>query len=301
MQMRMRTKIQTLAAVAVVVAAVLPAVPSNAATNSRAERSSVAGEGSLYQIISERNIFDPNRRGPRPVGVPNPPPKIVDSFALTGTMNYPKGMFAFFDGNRPDYSQVLEAGGKVAGFTVQGIGHEVVQLAHDTNVVELKVGMQMVRADDGTWSASQATTMGFPSSGGNSRWESTGRMDRRDTGRNGFSRNNFSRGDFQGGFGSPMMQWNNRNGDSTGGLATEPGSGDPNDAVARMMMRRLQETGGGGGGVPPEGMNDGAPMQPESLRQGEPAQNGESPAPEPNQTENAPSNGNDNPNSSNED
>ena len=62
-----------------------------------------------FRIITDRNIFDPNRRPPR-VNREAPPPA-VDSFTLTGTMSYQKGFFAVFDGTSSDYHKVLEPGG----------------------------------------------------------------------------------------------------------------------------------------------------------------------------------------------
>ena len=156
-------------------------------------------EETLFQYISARNIFDPNRRGVT-VKDPPKPPTIVDSFALTGTMNYPKGMFAFFDGTRSDYNHVLEKGGKIAGYTVAEVGHDVVKLTQDTNVLELKVGMQMRRSADGKWAATEAAagSFGFSPTASASRWSNAGRQDRRQPNRNG------GRMDFGNGFNMPM-------------------------------------------------------------------------------------------------
>ncbi|HKI71490.1 MAG TPA: hypothetical protein VKA81_03870, partial [Verrucomicrobiae bacterium] len=48
-----------------------------------------------FRLISERNIFDPNRSS-RSGGVSRSRPTIAESFALVGTLSYEKGNVAFF-------------------------------------------------------------------------------------------------------------------------------------------------------------------------------------------------------------
>src|SRR5689334_19659407 len=62
-----------------------------------------------FNIISQRNIFDPNRRGIQAWHAPAPSHN-PDIFTLVGTMSYAKGKFAFFDGTKSDYKKVLEPG-----------------------------------------------------------------------------------------------------------------------------------------------------------------------------------------------
>jgi hypothetical protein len=186
-----------------------------------------------FKIITDRNIFDPNRRPPR-VNREAPAPA-VDSFSLTGTMSYEKGFFAVFDGTSSDYHKVLEPGGKIAAYTLTEVGHDSVKLSHGTNeIIELRVGMQMRRSPDGKWSAAdQAEGVGYAS---NSRrnWDRGGgdRSERRG-GRNNFRGNN-----------------NQSNGGTASSEAAAPTPPpemtnlDPNDPVARLMLRRMQETGG---------------------------------------------------------
>ena len=107
---------------------------------------------SAFRIITDRNIFDPNRR---PRAAAAPAPKIVDSFSLAGTMSYAKGEFAFFDGNSAEYHRVVGPGGSIAGYTVEDIGQDGVRLVSGTNQVQLKVGMQMRRNQDGRWSPAE--------------------------------------------------------------------------------------------------------------------------------------------------
>jgi hypothetical protein len=67
-----------------------------------------------FQIIGQRNIFDPNRVPHRRSSAPAA--RVVDSFSFVGTMSYAKGTFAFFDGTSPDFRKVLELDGSIADF-----------------------------------------------------------------------------------------------------------------------------------------------------------------------------------------
>jgi hypothetical protein len=119
-----------------------------------------------FTIIAERNIFNPNRfpiRGPR--GTVRPPAARTDSFTLVGTMSYEKGTFAFFDGSSFEYRKALKMSDVIAGYKVANITPDAVNLASGTNQLELKVGMQLRREDQGPWfPAAQTTTYAAVSS-----------------------------------------------------------------------------------------------------------------------------------------
>jgi hypothetical protein len=75
----------------------------------------------------------------------------VDSFSLVGTMSYDKGWLAFFDGTSSDYRKVLKREGAIAGYKITDITTARVKLDLDGKEIELRVGMQMRRADEGAW------------------------------------------------------------------------------------------------------------------------------------------------------
>jgi len=115
-----------------------------------------------FQMISDKNIFNQSRV-PRVAGRPPPPtnevrrvPK-VDAFALVGTMSYEKGDFAFFDSSNSDYRKTLKAGDKIAGHQVKSILPSHVALEWEGNALDLKVGQQLRREDDGPWQVSNRT------------------------------------------------------------------------------------------------------------------------------------------------
>jgi hypothetical protein len=104
---------------------------------------------SAFRLVAERNIFDPNR-SPRSSRAPTQP-KTVDSFSFVGTMSYEKGDFAFFDGSSSDYKKVLKTNDVIAGYKLVAISPELVKILSGTNQLELRVGAQMRRREDGSW------------------------------------------------------------------------------------------------------------------------------------------------------
>jgi hypothetical protein len=102
---------------------------------------------SAFSLVTTRNIFDPNRYRGRPRGNV----ARVESFALVGTMSYEKGTFAFFSGSSSDYQKALKCSDSIAGYKLTAINPNSVKLALATNEVELRVGMQMRREEDGPW------------------------------------------------------------------------------------------------------------------------------------------------------
>ena len=85
------------------------------------------------KFITDRNIFDPNRQphiyNSNHVWRPTTRHRTgTPSIQLVGTMNYEKGMFAFFSGNSSDLNEVLAVGGKLQGYTVTQITGDSVAL-----------------------------------------------------------------------------------------------------------------------------------------------------------------------------
>ncbi len=110
---------------------------------------------STFKLITDRNIFDPRRRGgsstaPRPRESRRT--ARVEYVTLVGTMSYDeKGPLAFFEGSSSEYRKVLKPSQKIAGYTVVNVGPSSVKLVTDTNHIDLPVGMQLRRDDEGAW------------------------------------------------------------------------------------------------------------------------------------------------------
>lgn len=115
---------------------------------------------SSFKIVTDRNIFNPNRSSrssPRSERTETRRAARVESFALAGTMSYEKGDFAFFDGTSSQFRKSAGVGDSIAGYKVLEVTSRSVKLAAGTNHVELAVGMQLRREDEGEWALSAAS------------------------------------------------------------------------------------------------------------------------------------------------
>ncbi len=273
---------------------------SSFSRNSQFNRISDTNSPFDLTVFGERNIFDP-RRLPVVRGRQEPPP-VIETFALTGTMNSDDGLLAFFDGNNQAYRKVLKPGGKIDGYTVAEITHESVKLVADTNQVQLKVGMQMRRTGNGAWSPGESSASSFASMSRNSSGFSDcnrGRTSEFGGRNNDFGGRNFRTTRGNEGFG---------NGGAVMNIPDVPPaviSGDSSDPVTRMMQRRMQEVGGNQNqGEPQPGdqtgtadtnTDSGGPAQVAAPDQGSPDQgNPGTPPPDQPNTETPPDNPNGN-------
>ena len=127
-----------------------------AAQTTNAPAATNATAYSSFQIIVERNIFDPNRYAHTSRGRKRAISKSAPSFSLVGTMNYRNGMIAFFDGNDADYRKVLSPDGVIAGYKVVEITQRGVKLEAAGKPVEMKVGAQMRQEVKGEWQLAES-------------------------------------------------------------------------------------------------------------------------------------------------
>ena len=132
---------------------------------------------SSFKIITDRNIFNPRRSR---TYVPSSErssrrTRRSEWFALTGTMAYEKGPFAFFDGTTSDYRKVLGPQDTIGAFKIAAIDKHSVKLVSATNEIELKVGMQMRKEESGEWTMSERVETFEPaaSSSSSSRFATT--------------------------------------------------------------------------------------------------------------------------------
>jgi hypothetical protein len=103
-----------------------------------------------FRVILERNIFNPNR-SPRSRATSEEKPPRVDEIALVGTMQYEKGLLAFFDSADSEFRKNLREGESIAGFEVRRITADRVELARGTEIVVLKVSQQLRRPEGADW------------------------------------------------------------------------------------------------------------------------------------------------------
>lgn len=147
-------------------------VLADTATNSPSPSSAPAKlDESSFRIVSERNIFNANRSGGTVRASNTRRPARVESFALTGTMAYEKGVFAFFEGTSSEFTKVLKPDGVIAGHKVVDILANSVKLEMDGQVTELPIGSGLRREDQGAWKISEtvaSTTAGSSDDNGGS-------------------------------------------------------------------------------------------------------------------------------------
>jgi hypothetical protein len=91
-------------------------------------------------------------------------------------MDYEKGTFAFFEGSSSQLTKVMKANDVVAGHKLVSISANSVMLEADGRQIELPVGSQMRREDEGAWQVAEARG-GFQCCNGRQR-DSSEREDR---------------------------------------------------------------------------------------------------------------------------
>ncbi|MGA2029057.1 MAG: hypothetical protein ABSG87_03180 [Verrucomicrobiota bacterium] len=199
---------------------------------------------SSFQIVGQRNIFDPNRT-PHSRFSSTRSTRVADSFSFVGSMSYAKGNFAFFDGTSSDFRKVAKVDDTIADFKVVAIGLSSVTLSFGTNEMVLFIGTQMRRDDDGQWMVSTETAS-YSGVGNSPVSESRGRFSNRRHG--GSSQKNSSMTSA-----ADDSQMDDANASVPGDvsssdeetnspeISTSPPTGGANDALTRLMQIRAQE------------------------------------------------------------
>ena len=119
---------------------------------------SVIDSKEVARRVADRNIFDPERK-PRIRGEsrPVPKPKAVASadapeFGLVGVITYPRGTFAFFDGNASEFHKTLQLNAVIAGQTLSTITPQSITLIASNRPPNLlRVGQRLRQDSEGVW------------------------------------------------------------------------------------------------------------------------------------------------------
>jgi hypothetical protein len=131
---------------AAVLATALLALPALAADEPSTNAPAAAPDPSSFvRFISDRNIFDPERRARGPGESRRQPERprntVIPTLTLVGVMDYSRGRFAFFDGPASEYKKTIAANGSIAGFTVAAIRPSSVVLKPKEGAeIELAIG-----------------------------------------------------------------------------------------------------------------------------------------------------------------
>ncbi len=123
-----------------------------------APRTNAAGspDYASFKILLDRNIFDPTRYPRTALSSRTRTPRRVrtEAFGLVGTISYDKGTIAFFDGSGSEYKKALKVGDSIAGHTVAEIAPDSVKLEAGGRAIDLHIGAQMRKPEQGQWSIS---------------------------------------------------------------------------------------------------------------------------------------------------
>jgi hypothetical protein len=125
--------------------------------NRQAMSSPVDPKFDTFRVVLDRNIFNPNR-APRGRSVPEEKPPRVDEIFLVGTMQSDTGLLAFFDSADAEFRKNLREGDSIAGFKLQRIAAEGVELLRDDQPIALKVSQQLRRPEGGEWTVTASPT-----------------------------------------------------------------------------------------------------------------------------------------------
>jgi hypothetical protein len=114
--------------------------------------SSVAPAASFdtFRLVSDRNIFNPNRTGRRDRPNEEQPPRL-DVITVVGTMESDRGLRAFFDGSESSFRRAVRVGESVDNFKVTKISPNVVDLERDGKNLSVSVGQQLRRPEGADW------------------------------------------------------------------------------------------------------------------------------------------------------
>lgn len=124
-----------------------------------------------FKSVPDRNIFNSRRYAGRSNETPPPITRrdpVIESFSLLGTLDYPKGSVAFFEGSSDSHRKAAKLDESIGGCKITGIEPNIVTLEANGKPIELKVGYMLRREDEGAWQMREAERQSDYSSGSSS-------------------------------------------------------------------------------------------------------------------------------------
>jgi len=214
-----------------------PAAASGAPSDPpRVESPAQGSDEPAFRIVTERNIFNANRSGGQ-VRLASQRPARIEFFTLVGTMAYDKGVFAFFEGSNSELTKAMKASGIIAGHKLVDIYANSVKIEADGKELELLVGSQMRREDEGLWHVAQTSGSGGSSGLASSlNGDSSSRASR--SGRNGDSSSRSRREDDN----SRGLRGNPSDSATPLPAKAAPSAADQAEVLKRLMERREKES-----------------------------------------------------------
>lgn len=110
---------------------------------------------SEFQIILERNIFDPGRTpGYRNTDRQRERQPEIERLFLKGALIHTGEALAFFEGTKEEYNAVKKSGESIGGFKIKGIHIERIILEREGKEIEILVGSGLMKTESGEWELS---------------------------------------------------------------------------------------------------------------------------------------------------
>ena len=207
-----------------------------------------------FKSIPDRNIFNTRRYAGRtevpPVQTRRDP--VIESFSLLGTLDYPKGSVAFFEGSSDSHRKAVKVDESIGSCKVTAIEPNLVRLEAAGKPLELKVGYMLRREDQGEWKMREAERA---SDYGSSYTSSSSSGFGSQFGSNGSSSfsSRYGSSPFSGGSSSfssrsGSSSFNSRSGSSSSGSRTGSSSFGSGSNPAEMAQQRIREQDRNGDG-----------------------------------------------------
>ena len=114
-----------------------------------------AGSLEAFALVTERNIFNPNRTA-RTRAAPEEKPVRTEEVALVGVIGFGASTAAVFHSADPRLRGEAAAGGQLADFTVVAVSPAGVELRAGERTYSLAVAQRLTRVEGGEWTASAA-------------------------------------------------------------------------------------------------------------------------------------------------
>ena len=110
-----------------------------------------------FNLILERNIFNPSRVGRTRVANEEKPPR-ADEITLVGIVRYDRQAFAVFNSPESSFRKEVGEGGEIADFKVRRVDGEGVELLKGEQPLKLVVSQQLRRVEGSDWTVSAPKT-----------------------------------------------------------------------------------------------------------------------------------------------
>ncbi|MBM3842015.1 MAG: hypothetical protein FJ397_01925 [Verrucomicrobia bacterium] len=131
------------------------ATPAATGAPAAAGTSAPAGSLEAFALVTERNIFNPNRTA-RTRAAPEEKPVRTEEVALVGVVGFGAATAAVFHSTDPRLKGEAAAGGSLGDFTIVAVSPSAVELRAGERTFTLAVAQRLTRVEGGDWTASAA-------------------------------------------------------------------------------------------------------------------------------------------------